>query len=61
MVRKVDEVIVEIGRFSRQSLEEKIIGRSFGTGVEGIEAQRQGAVQDIGKSNKGCGGGRKIK
>ena len=61
MVRKVNEVIVKIGRFSRQSLEEKVVGRGFGAGVEGIEAQWQGAVQDIGKSNKGCGGGRKIK
>ncbi len=39
MVRKMNEVVVEIGRFGSQSLEEKIVGRGFGAGVEGIEAQ----------------------
>ena len=40
VVRKANEVVMKIRRLGRESLEEKIIGRSFSAGVESIEAQR---------------------
>lgn len=52
VVFHVGQVVVKGGRLSGQRLEDQVVGRGLGASIGDVEAQRQGAVEDVGERDE---------